>query len=198
MDRTSILVTQIAQHGWGLCVDFIPPEIAKALRGSGINALRKGLFEAAGTGRGTGRAVRPSIRSDQRLWLDQCPHSAALDYYQQALEELRLACNKELMLGLFDLEAHFAVYPVGSFYQRHRDQFHDDDRRVLSTVLYLNENWQATDGGQLRLYVNAQFSQDILPQSGVLLAFLSSQFEHEVLPAWRQRFSIAAWFRRRA
>ena len=191
------LVARIAQQGWAAQPDFIPPSVAEALRHDGLNAWHSGAFRAAGTGRAGGHAVRPNIRSDQVLWLDDCPPSPALDYYRQALEQLRLACNREMLLGLFELEAHFSVYSAGSFYQRHLDRFHDDGRRTLSTVLYLNKDWHADDGGQLRLYLDDRSSQDIGPRSGTLVVFFSARFEHEVLPARRQRLSIAGWLRRR-
>ena len=34
-------------------------------------------------------------------------------------------------------------------------------------------------------------------QGGRLVAFLSDRFEHEVLPATRERMSFTGWFRRR-
>jgi SM-20-related protein len=38
----------------------------------------------------------------------------------------------------------------------------------------------------------------VLPQGGRLVAFLSDRFEHEVLPARRERMSFTGWFRRRS
>ncbi|HEY8085443.1 MAG TPA: 2OG-Fe(II) oxygenase [Methylophilaceae bacterium] len=38
---------------------------------------------------------------------------------------------------------------------------------------------------------------DISPQGGTLVVFFSDQFWHEVLPAKRDRFSIAGWFKNR-
>ena len=43
----------------------------------------------------------------------------------------------------------------------------------------------------------AEHSVDVLPQGGRLVAFLSDRFEHEVLPARRERMSFTGWFRRR-
>ena len=70
-----------------------------------------------------------------------------------------------------------------------------------SSVLYLNEDWDETAGGALRLYDGmnpiAPY-RDIAPIAGLLVLFLSADFDHEVLPATRERLSIAGWFRRRA
>ena len=95
-----------------------------------------------------------------------------------------------------EVEAHYAIYPPGTRYGRHRDRFRDDDARVLSCVLYLNDAWTHDDGGALRLY-DGDGAIDVLPEGGRLVAFLSADFEHEVLPARRERLSIAGWFRRR-
>jgi SM-20-related protein len=113
-------------------------------------------------------------------------------------EELRRACNRTLTLGLFEFECHYALYPPGASYSRHRDRFRDDDARVLSCVLYLNEDWRSGDGGALRLHLDHKDPLDIAPVGGTLVAFLSGAFDHEVLPARRARIALAGWFRRRA
>jgi SM-20-related protein len=117
------------------------------------------------------------------------------------MDSLRQALNRELLLGLEELEAHFALYPPGAGYARHRDRFRDDDARVLSTVFYLNPDWREADGGALRLHLPAcapVAHRDFFPVAGTLVVFLSADFEHEVLPASRDRLSIAGWMRRTA
>ena len=69
--------------------------------------------------------------------------------------------------------------------------------------VYLNPNWAPGDGGELTLYHSDQNhhgeqSQSMLtvtPSMGTLVAFLSEEFPHEVLPAKRDRYAIAGWFR---
>ena len=86
------------------------------------------------------------------------------------------------------------MYPPGAFYRRHLDRFATDDRRTLSCVLYLNEAWRAEDGGALRLYLPDRHRVTCCPRAGTLVAFLSERFEHEVLPAQRERLSLTGWF----
>jgi SM-20-related protein len=117
------------------------------------------------------------------------------------LERLRRVMNESLLLGLFELEGHFAVYPPGAFYRRHLDRFSDDDARVLTCILYLNDGWVADDGGQLRIYLDTgepPSHLDVLPCGGTFVSFLSADFPHEVLPARRERMAITGWLRRRA
>ncbi|HMX26231.1 MAG TPA: 2OG-Fe(II) oxygenase, partial [Blastocatellia bacterium] len=67
----------------------------------------------------------------------------------------------------------------------------------ISCTLYLNDNWQAEAGGQLRLYL-PEGSVDVLPEAGTCALFRSDIFFHEVLPATKTRFSLTGWFRRRS
>ena len=101
------------------------------------------------------------------------------------------------LLGLFSFEGHYAIYPPGAGYRRHRDRFRDDDARVLSCVLYLNAGWSMQDGGALRMHFDGGQQGDVLPIGGTLVCFLSERFEHEVLPATRERLALTGWFRRR-
>ena len=149
-------------------------------------------------GTGAGRTLNASIRGDETRWLE-APFSAAATELSQRLEQLRLALNAQLQLGLFDLEVHFARYQPGTAYARHFDRFAGSARRILSLVLYLNEGWRPEEGGALRLYENgADQSVDFLPLAGRLVIFLSERFEHEVLITARERLSATGWFLSRA
>ena len=140
--------------------------------------------------------MQEGIRGDAIQWLE--PGQAAVsDRYLALMDSLRGELNRQLYLGLEDFECHFALYEPGAFYQKHVDRFRDDDRRAVSAVLYLNEVWQAEEGGALRLYPEGAEPQDVLPQLGTLVVFLSANLPHEVLPATRERLSLTGWFRRR-
>lgn len=157
-----------------------------------------GDLTQAAIGRGAQSAIDHATRSDRTVWLDSLDPDAApaLTALGRELDALRRALNHGLLLGLDEVEAHLACYPPGAGYARHRDRFADHDARVLSLVLYLNHDWREGDGGALRLHL-PQGPHDVLPESGTLVAFLSDRVEHEVLPATRPRWSVAAWFRRR-
>src|SRR5438105_11037113 len=114
------------------------------------------------------------------------------------MQALRECLNRELMTGLVELEAHYAIYAPGAHYVRHRDRFRDDDARVISVILYLNDAWTARDEGVLRVYLPEDSALEVFPQGGTLVVFASDRFEHEVLPATRERVAITGWFRRRS
>ena len=155
----------------------------------GDHALR-----AAQVGRGDGRALRIGVRGDATLWLDDLRCGDAARAYLQALAKLRAELNERLYLGLTGVEAHYAAYPPETGYARHRDRFRDSDARVVSVVSYLNDDWLDTDGGALRVHCDGG-DVDVAPIGGSSVCFLS-ELEHEVLPARRERLSIAGWMTR--
>ena len=156
-----------------------------------------GTFHPAGVGSGQAE-VRADIRGDQVHWIEEAEAGPALQIVLTKLELLRLEINRNLFLGLFDIELHFAVYPPRAGYLRHLDRFQDDNRRTLSVILYLNQDWQAEDGGLLRFWPEANgCALEIEPIGGTLVTFLSERFWHEVAPTERQRLSLTGWFRHR-
>ena len=115
----------------------------------------------------------------------------------QRLEELRLQLNRDALLGLFELELHYARYPAGAAYSRHVDQPMGSTQRKVSLVLYLNPAWQSADGGVLRIHHADEHFVDVEPIAGRLVCFLTPGQQHEVLQARRERLSISGWFRGR-
>lgn len=75
----------------------------------------EGELNPAGVGRGATQEVRETIRGDQIQWIDP-GQAEACDQYLAAMDQLRLAINQGLFLGLEDFECHFALYPPGAFY----------------------------------------------------------------------------------
>lgn len=138
------------------------------------------------------KKVNENIRGDYIQWIDRETADPALKIYFERLNELISYINRSLFLSLKDFELHLTVYPPGSFYRRHLDQFRQDDHRRLSVIFYLNENWNAGDGGQLRLHL-PDGPVDFLPLAGRFICFRSDKIEHEVLPAARDRLSLTGW-----
>jgi SM-20-related protein len=191
------LAARIGDHGWAVVPDFIGRELVSSLRDEFDLPDNRGLFRAAAIG--SERQTRSDIRADRILWLEDPGATDAQRQYLASFELLRRSLNQVLQIGLFEYECHFARYAPGAFYRRHVDQFIDGGRRRLSTVLYLNADWQAGEGGELRLYLDQLETGhiDVQPIAGTLVAFLSERFPHEVLPARRERLSLAGWFKTR-
>jgi SM-20-related protein len=183
--------------GWCMQDHFLPPDLTAQLAAECQQAMRSGQMKGAGVGSGHAPLLQPAIRGDHIQWLE-AGRSGATDRYLASMEVLRQQLNRELFLGLDEYESHFALYAPGAFYRAHLDRFRDDDKRTVSVVIYLNNNWLPGHGGALRLHPEGESSIDILPEAGRMALFLSGEMLHEVLPTARERLSIAGWFRRRA
>ncbi len=188
-------LSALAADGWCLLSDLLLPAQTAALASECRSMHAAQRLHAAGTG--TDRLNSP-LRGDRTLWFEPAALTAAQQVFVDRIDTLRIALSRGLLLGLVDSESHYAVYPPGAGYARHLDCLRDDDARVLSAVFYLNDAWQDAEGGALRLYLSGHSYRDVHPRAGTLLLFLSAQFEHEVLPATRDRLSIACWMRQRA
>jgi SM-20-related protein len=193
------IADEVAAQGYAVTPDFLSiTEVAELA--SDLRTLQQS-GEMRGAGVGKDAEVTNNVRGDFIHWLEESSASPAQQVYLQRLEELRLALNQTLYLGLFEFEGHFASYPPGAFYRKHLDQFQHDSQRALSCILYLNDSWLEEDGGQLRMYLDENDDtvyRDIQPRGGTLVTFLSARYWHEVLPARRERLSITGWFRTRS
>lgn len=189
-------IDAIATSGIAEVDGFVPPAMLAALRARCGALAAQGALRPARIGRGANERHADDIRGDSIAWLET-PGDGVERELLGRLEALRVELNQELMAGLVDFEGHFARYPAGAGYRRHIDRLAGSDVRVLSAVLYLNEEWSDEDGGQLRLHLRDGGSRDVAPIGGRLVVFRSEQFEHEVLPARRERLSFTGWFRRR-
>ncbi|MEB2622009.1 2OG-Fe(II) oxygenase [Pseudomonas sp. YuFO8] len=190
------IVDDLAASGWSQQNIFLSQDLTRALAAECRKRAAEGELAPAAVGRGPSSEIREGIRGDHIQWIE--PGQAQVcDSYLGLMDSLREALNRGLFLGLEDFESHFAMYPPGAFYLKHVDRFRDDDRRMVSAVVYLNDAWLPEHGGQLRMYLNDAEQYDVVPVGGCLVVFLSGEVPHEVLPANRERLSLTGWFRRR-
>lgn len=194
---SSTLADDLVAQGWSEQQCFIPAHLTIALAAECRALSLAGSLRPATVGRGTAVAAQPqsAVRGDRIAWL-KAGQSPACDAYLRIMETVRLELNRSLFLGLDEYESHFACYAPGSAYMAHLDRFRDDDHRTVSVVLYLNADWRAGQGGALRLHPDGAPARDIAPLGGRMVAFLSAEMLHEVLPATRERLSLTGWFRR--
>ena len=187
------VIDALVEKGYIIVDDFLSAELTQALRDE-VNDLNRTGINRAGVGRGGELQVNDDIRSDKTHWLD-----GATDAQRRLLAQcdaLRDEVNRHLFMGLHDYEAHFAVYEPGSFYQKHLDAFKGRSNRVLTNVIYLNDEWQDDWGGELAVYDETdELIERVLPKGGRAIFFLSERFPHEVLKTKKQRLSIAGWYR---
>lgn len=170
-------------------------------RALAIERRAAGEMRPAAVGQGIRRVVAEAVRTDWISWIEPDVHHAIEGRLAEKLEALRMALNERFTLGLFDLELHLAVYPPGGFYRAHVDRLQGDDHRVISVILYLNDDWSAESGGMLRIWHSADDAPlrytDVAPIAGRLVLFPSVATLHEVLPTTQSRCTLTGWFRRR-
>jgi SM-20-related protein len=186
------LADQIAENGFAVIDDFLSNEEIDSVLA--LQGFKNGLlqFKKAGIGKNQDKQINEAIRGDYIQWIDPNNAEPPLLTYLDRLKQVIAFVNQSLFLSLKDCEVHQTIYPIGSFYKRHLDQFKKDDHRKLSVICYLNKDWKEADGGQLRMFIGHE-SKDILPVAGRLVCFRSDLLEHEVLPATRERLSLTGW-----
>lgn len=189
-----LIANDLEQKGYSIRHGALPLSLSNALLDYQHSISQK-QFEEAGIGRGDDFVKTEFVRKDEICWIngDSEAGTAWLDW----TSNLKTFLNRRLFLGLFSFESHFAHYAPGAYYKRHLDAFRGEANRVLSVVTYLNPGWQNADGGELVLYQDEQDMTGIkvAPLHGTVVVFLSEEFPHEVLPAARDRYSVAGWFR---
>ncbi len=200
-DRINKLVAGLSNQGLFIEENFLSRHETTLLAKDLSDSAAKGLFRRAGVGRKDHHQLSDEIRRDEILWLESAPESQspAQQLLWTRMMTLKEALNQSLFLGLQSFEGHYALYPAGGFYRRHRDRFRSDDTRTVTITLYLNTDWSEDDGGELKIYLPDQpEDQAILvqPLGGTLVVFLSDHIEHEVLVSRKERRSFAGWFKR--
>lgn len=172
-----------------------------------ISSLNPNELREAKVGRGSKSNLVKKIRSDKTCWLEN--NHATDRKYLSLMDKLQSYLNRHLFLGLCEYECHYAVYEAETYYKKHLDvlgnktetypdkQTIANKNRVVSSILYLNKNWNHHDGGELRLFDKHSDAllKTIYPEKGRLVLFLSEEFPHEVITTTRIRYSITGWFR---
>ena len=192
IDKLNLVADGLAENGFAITDDFLSPQEVQSILQ--LDEFQNGLlpFKKAGIGKLQDKQINEAIRGDYIQWVDRASAQPSIQAYLTKLNELISFVNQNLFLSLKDYEVHMTIYPPGSYYKRHLDQFKKDDHRRLSVICYLNENWKEEEGGQLRIYLPEKHI-DVLPVAGRLVCFRSDQLEHEVLPATRPRLSLTGW-----
>lgn len=150
-------------------------------------------FRKSAIGNRLNESLERSIRNDFIFWLDETKYA---QIFFSKINNFIEYINKTCFASIVTKEFHYAIYPQGSFYKKHIDTFQNDDRRTISIVCYLNEVWQPSFGGQLKLYLSDK-NLEIFPTNGKIVLFDSKTIEHEVLPVLtkNKRLSITGWLK---
>jgi SM-20-related protein len=191
------IIEGILQHGLGICDNFFSPAEIEILIAEFDSQYTSGTFRAAAIGRSTSLQTDTSIRGDKILWLSQHSQKPSLNMFFSKINLLLAYLNQTCNLGINGSEFHLAKYEKGKYYIRHKDSFQSKKGRILSVILYLNQNWQQDHAGQLQIYTQQEGKEQattIAPIAGRLVCFESNKIDHEVLKTNKDRLSITGWF----
>lgn len=194
----TLLENEIYDRGYHIIDNFLALEHCRMLRTKAEFMHRQGQFKSAKIGHQLQANHNADIRRDSIYWLDDQLEDAAIHAYFTKIQTIADTLNQTLFLGLVDFETHFAIYQPGSFYKKHVDQFASTQERRISCVYYLNENWQESYAGQLKLFdKHDQLIVSVLPQANRFICF-NSNIPHEVCETKQTRYSIAGWMKTRS
>ena len=180
------ILDDLNEFGFALIDDVYSNDYVQTLAHECTSHLAE--FRAAGVQNG----IVSHIRSDHILWIGE--QQPIAQQHIHTLEQLSQILNQAFYLGIKQVEAHFACYKAGEFYALHRDNPQQKNDRMISTVFYLHQHWQADWGGQLRLQ-DKQGQWHIIEPTPNRLVIFQSDLLHEVLLSKQQRLSITAWLR---
>jgi SM-20-related protein len=148
-----LIAEDLVTQGYSIRPGGLPEDLAHRLY-SHQQDLNQEKYADAGIGRGTDFLKAESVRSDEICWITG--ESDAGNRWIDWTSRLQRFLNQRLFLGLFSFESHFAHYAPGAYYKRHYDAFRGQANRILTVVIYLNPEWEDTDGGELVLYRDDQ------------------------------------------
>lgn len=185
MLNTTKMIEALSTDGW-----FFQPKVFDTnFVEDAISAFSNRTLKSAGIG---SQAIRHAeIRNDSIFWLER-EQSEVENSYLNFFDSIKKSLNENLYLGIKSHEVHYAKYPQGGFYKPHLDNFQGKNKRVVTVITYLNQNWIPQDGGTLRLHL-PEGIKEIHPQAGSMVAFLSEQILHEVSPSFKERHSLTGW-----
>ncbi|MGM0479795.1 MAG: 2OG-Fe(II) oxygenase [Bacteroidota bacterium] len=182
----------LAQQDYLLLENFFADPILAQIEQFFEVVRMSGTLEKASIG-ATGREkVISEIRGDHIYWLEKERDRAKLPIFDQ-IDALMATINRSFFLSLSDYEFHLALYPPGTYYKKHLDQFKGRNNRMISMIIYLNEEWKPGHGGELKIYPTQTDPVLIAPLYNRCVLFRSDVLYHEVLLAQKPRRSITGW-----
>ncbi len=194
LSRFDSILDQLVDNGFSIIDNLLPLIDAQALHQRILELEAENEFEKSGIGKMAEFQIDEEIRGDYIRWIDFDDIPVHLSPYFSFLQNLIPQLNRSLFLNLKDLESHYAFYPAGGGYKKHRDRFRQNPHRVLSIVFYLNPIWQPGHGGELVIYDDRV--KELVKVEPIFnrLAIFKSEMIHEVLPCNTRRNSITTWF----
>lgn len=209
----SVLARQLSEHNFVLIDNFLPDAEVRRLRECNEALYLGDQMQPGGTTGGSSRVGQPH-RGDALKWVSfNGPGEAeqgvrgfaacvevAVNAMRQCAEREAPEVAAALRQVRWRSEAMLTCYPAEerARYFRHTDNS-SGNGRLLTAILYLNEDWKPGDGGELRLFEpgekNLKIKLEVEPLWNRLLLFWADErCPHEVLSACRDRYACTVWY----
>ncbi len=188
-----VLINSFIADKVGIAEGFLSKTLAANLKLNLQQLYSSNQLTAAGTGN-VQVDHNKKFRGDVIHWLGRENENVHENSFFDLMDDFVAYLNETCYTGINGYEFHYTLYPVGSFYKRHLDQFRSNDSRKYSMIMYLNDDWELKDGGQLCIH-HKDSMQNISPENGKSVFFKSSELEHEVLVTNKPRMSITGWLK---
>ncbi len=188
-----IWIDELSDRNYVVIDDFLDDQMYRLIKSFFLERVEE--FQQAGIGALHQNQIKTNIRGDLTYWLDRQRDTELVAYWELMQETIDLL-NRYCFLSLNGFEFHLAHYPAGSFYHRHLDQFSNRSNRIISMIIYLNDNWQAGDGGELEIVGDHGEVTLIEPLAKRCVLFKSAEVLHGVLEAHKSRYSLTGWLLR--
>jgi len=184
-------VDALSEQDYVVMDDFLTDEHYSTIRTHFLQKLEQDTFDKAGIGALGANTIISEVRGDFTYWLN-ADKDVELNSYFELANELVFVMKRFCYLPIADAEFHYAFYPPGAHYEAHIDQFSERSNRIISVVIYLNENWKQGDGGELKIFQN---DKEILiePLAKRCVLFKSDKVLHQVMPTNKDRYSLTGW-----
>lgn len=190
IDKWFSWMDELAEQNYVVIDDFINNNLYKEIKNFLLEKID--AFDQAGIGALHQNTIKKTIRGDKTYWLNR-QRDAELKDFWELLAETKSTLNRYCYLSLSGEEFHLAHYPSGGYYVRHLDQFDGRNNRMISMIIYLNENWEPENGGQLEILDKNRELQLIDPIAKRCVLFKSDKVPHAVLESFKDRYSLTGW-----
>ncbi len=189
------LIESFIKDNVGIDEHFISNNLSQHLKQNLLTLHDQNQLMASGTGNNNELTHNTDVRSDLIYWLDRKHENEYENDFFDQIDDFVKYLNRSCFAGITGYEFHYSLYEIGSFYQKHLDQFKNNANRKYSMISYLNEDWQEKDGGELLIYQNYN-NKKVNPTQGKTVFFKSNELQHEVLVTKKRRMSVTGWLKR--
>lgn len=188
------IIDSFIENKIGIAENFLSASLSFNLKENLKALFISNQLKSAGIGDSKNVAYDDLFRGDNIYWLDKKNNNIHENVFFDLMDSFVFYLNESCYTGINSYEFHYTLYETGSFYKKHIDQFRNNDNRKYSMIMYLNENWEKNDGGELCIHYQNSI-QNISPTNGKIVFFQSNELEHEVLITNKPRMSITGWLK---